>query len=127
MNRPDPRKRAQRELEHARPVDADERWIVGEPAFEIAQPGSAIFRIAGEPRGAPEDEPVLMAVQLPDDFVIAATWIEVSHVGPEPAGRAALAHGVGRAPPGSPPIDTATAGARGGAVAPQEANPPPRP
>src|SRR2546430_13401546 len=90
MTRPDPRKRAQRELEHARPVDADERWIVGEPAFEIAQPGSAIFRIAGEPRGAPEDEPVLMAVQLPDDFVIAATWIEVSHVGPEPAGRAGI-------------------------------------
>ena len=53
---------------------------------------AAVSRIAGEPPGAAERQPVLVPVQLPDHLVVARRRIEVRHVGPEAARRAAARH-----------------------------------
>ena len=46
----------------------------------------AVFRLPGQPVRPAEREPVLVPIQLPDDFVIAAGGVQVSHPGVETAG-----------------------------------------
>ena len=74
---PDPRKRSEAELEHARPVDPDEWRVFGEPAREFLSEGVLVTTIVGQPCGAAERKPMLVAVQLPDDLVITELRIEV--------------------------------------------------
>src|SRR5207248_792441 len=74
---PEPRQRAKAELEHACPVDADERRVGVEPARELFDHRRAIAAIAGQPPRATELFPVLVAIQLPDDLVVAAARIEM--------------------------------------------------
>jgi hypothetical protein len=91
LDRPEPGDGAEGQLQHARPVDADQ-WRIGlQPAFQLPNAGFAIANVTGQPPGAPKTQPVLMAVQLPDHFVIAARGIEVGHVCPERARRPAAA------------------------------------
>ena len=85
VDRPQPRERPEPELEHARPVDADERRVRVEPARELREQRGRDSGVAGQPEGAAEREPVLMPIQLPDDLVIAARRIEVRHRRPERA------------------------------------------
>ena len=54
----------------------------------------AISEVARQPERAAEREPVLMAIQLPDDLVVAARRIEIRHARPEPLRGAALVHRV---------------------------------
>src|SRR5258708_25904505 len=49
IDRPHPRDRSKRELEHARPVDADERRVGVEPAGKLGEAAVTISRIAGQP------------------------------------------------------------------------------
>ena len=68
---PRPGDASERELEHARPVDADERRVRLQPVGGLAYGVFAIAVVAGEPLGAPEHEQMLMSIQLPDDLVVA--------------------------------------------------------
>src|SRR5439155_14722095 len=67
----------------------------------------AVGRGIRQPPGATERDPVLMPVQLPDDFVIATGRVEEGHVGPESARRTAAMHGV------EVPVDSRLANAEG--------------
>jgi hypothetical protein len=60
----------------------------------------------GEPRGATEGQPVLVPVELPDDFVIPQPWVEIRDTRPEPQWRASSVHGI------TVPIDRGRAAAK---------------
>ena len=87
---PQPRDRSQRELQHTRPVDADQRRVVGEPAGQLLLKPIAVTGVVGQPACAPQREPMLMTIQLPDDLVVAAGCIQVIDRRPEASRRPAL-------------------------------------
>ena len=92
LDRPRPGDRSKREFERAGPVHADQRRVRRHPAGRLRDEAGAIPLIAGEPPRAPERQPVLVPVQLPDHLVVARRRIEIRHVGPEAARRAAARH-----------------------------------
>src|SRR5687767_4494316 len=94
MQRPDPRDGAERQLEHARPVDACEWRIRREPAFEFPGNGCRVTIVAGQPRGSTELQPMLMTIQLPDDLMVAEPRVEIGHARPELEGRTTPEHRV---------------------------------
>ena len=94
MQCPDPRDAAKPELEHACPVHPCQGWICIEPAPKLAGNGQCVTRLVSEPRRAAEREPVLVAIQLPDDFVVAVSSVEIRHAGPEPARHRAPVYGI---------------------------------
>src|SRR5205823_13548058 len=94
LDRPHPRDRAKGELQHAGPVDACERRVRGNPALQLANEDIPIAYVSREPAGAPERNPVLVAIDFPDHLVVTARGIEIGHRGPEPPGTAPAMHGV---------------------------------
>src|SRR4051812_20766178 len=94
LQRPNPGQRSKRELEHARPVDPDQRWICLHPARQFGNEPIAVFRLAGQPPGAAEHHPVLMPIQSPDDLVVAADMVKKRNGGPESLWRAAIVNRV---------------------------------
>jgi hypothetical protein len=94
LEAPRPRDAAERELQHAGPVDAVQRRIGGEPALQLAHEHGAIRGVAGQPPGTSERDPMLMSVELPDDLVIAARRVEIGHRRPEGLRRAPPVHHV---------------------------------
>ena len=88
--RPEPRQRSQRDFEHARPVDAGKRRVRAKPRSELRKKTLAVSALAGQPESPAQHQPVLMAIQFPDDLVIAARRIEVRHARPERVRRAAV-------------------------------------
>ena len=94
IDRPEPGQRPNAELEHARPVDPDERRIRVKPACELLEARGAIPAIARQPERPAELRPVLMPIQFPDDLVIAARGIEKRDGRPESPRRAAVVDGI---------------------------------
>src|SRR4029079_1349886 len=70
MQAPDPGERPKPEFEHARPVDADQRRIVSQPAREFLSKAIGIPAVGGQPGGTSQHQPVLMAIEFPNDLVI---------------------------------------------------------
>ena len=91
------------QFEHARPVDACRRWVGRQPALQLFDETLSVFRLPGQPVGPAEREPVLVPIQLPDDFVIATGGIQVSHPGVETGGWTTIVNRVVR------PVGCATA------------------
>ena len=92
MQRPNPGNASKCELEHASPVDARERRIGAHPIRQFVDAGRGIMRFARQPRCTPKCEPMLVAIEFPDDLVIAAAWIEVGHLRPEHCWRTAVVY-----------------------------------
>src|SRR5688572_24070411 len=67
------------------PVDAGKRLVVPQPAFELAADSVGVAGITRQPERASKLQPVLMAVQLPNDLVVADLGTEERHVGVEDA------------------------------------------
>ena len=80
VQRPGPGECTEGDLEHARPVDANEWRIRGKPAFELIDDRPRVARLACQPRRPAKLHPVLMAIQLPDDLVVANLRIQKRHV-----------------------------------------------
>ena len=110
MQRPDPGDRAEPELQHAAPVDPTQRRIGLQPALQLGGDNVYVAAVSCQPRRPAERKPVLMAIELPDDLVIANLGIEVGHSGPEGSRGSAPVHGV------EVPVGRATAGEREVAV-----------
>src|SRR5688572_20950854 len=94
MQRPGPGDRTESDLQHARPVDAGQRRVRGQPALEVRRDRARVARVASQPRGAPEGEPVLVTVDLPDDLVVADCGIQIGDVSVENGRRPAVVHGI---------------------------------
>ena len=94
VDRPEPGNRSECHFEHAGPVDADQRRVGISPAGEFREEPRAIPRVARQPVGPSERDPVLMTVQLPDDLVIAARRLEVRDGRPERLRRTAAVDAV---------------------------------
>ena len=90
MKGPEPRQRAKRDFQHARPVDAVERRIGVEASSRALREHDRGIAFAGQPERAAQHEPVLMAIELPDDLVIAARGIEIGDGRPEGARSASV-------------------------------------
>lgn len=83
VERPYPGDRTKRELQHACPINAQERRIAVEPALQLSTECRCVSRIAGQPSRASEHQPVLMTIQFPYDLVIADPRVETGNAGPE--------------------------------------------
>ena len=94
VKRPQPRQGSQRELEHARPVHAEQGRIAFEPARELVETMVSVLRLTSQPVRAAQHQPVLVPIQLPDDLVVAAGGIQVWHAGPEDVRRAPIVNRV---------------------------------
>src|SRR5262245_14799311 len=71
MPDPHPRECAERDLQCTRPVDPAQRRIRRHPAIELAEEFVQIIALAREEKGLREQRQMLMAIELPHDFVIA--------------------------------------------------------
>src|SRR5688500_16419376 len=94
MQRPRPGERAKPDLEHARPVDAEEWWVRQQPALEILDNRAREARVARQPRGSSGQRPVLMAVVFPGSLVSADRIVQIRAIRVEDA----------RGPPAMPRI-----------------------
>jgi hypothetical protein len=83
LDGPGPGHRPEGRFQHAGPVDAAFGRVRLDPAFELGDEDVAIAAVAGQPERASERAPVLMPVQLPDDLVVAAGWIQIGNRRPE--------------------------------------------
>ena len=86
------RERAEGELQRAGPVDANQRRIRVTPAAHMLDDASGVAVVLCQPIRAAECQKVLVAIQFPDHFVIAAGGIQKRDVGPESARCRALVH-----------------------------------
>ena len=68
----------------------DERRVRVEPARRARRRTDRDTSLAGQPERAAERQPVLVAVQLPDDLVVAARRVEIRHRRPEAPRRATV-------------------------------------
>src|SRR6266568_8980822 len=68
---PHPRKGAKGDLESARPVDPALKRVLLEPAFELALDLVEEILALGQQVGLSQQDQVLMAVELPNCFVVA--------------------------------------------------------
>ena len=57
IQRPQPRQNPQRQLQHAGPVDPDERRIGGQPTGKLLLEPITVTRVARQPAGTPQHEP----------------------------------------------------------------------
>ena len=57
--------------------------VCGDPTAELLDEGCPVLPIAGEPERPAQRQPMLMTIELPDDFVIGPVWIEIVDVRPE--------------------------------------------
>jgi len=71
MIHPDPRKRAERDLQRTRPIGSPMEWILLHPTIQLRAYFFEISRFAGQQVSLRQHHQVLMPVQLPDDFVVA--------------------------------------------------------
>src|SRR5437660_6946599 len=72
LQSPYPRQRPEPQLQHTGPVDSGQWRVPMHPAPELVEAQTSISRVACQPERSPEWQPVLMAIQFPDDLVIAA-------------------------------------------------------
>ena len=63
-----------------------------EPPLELIDEAVPVPRLAGQPVGAAQGEPMLVPVQLPDDLVIADRRVQERHLRPVPHRRPAIVH-----------------------------------
>jgi hypothetical protein len=82
--RPHPRHHPERELEAARPVDAEPAWVRAQPSIEVRHELFSVASIAGESVSLSETHGPLVAVQLPHDLAVpdrpAVEWVEPAPV-----------------------------------------------
>jgi hypothetical protein len=62
--------------------------------LELEHEAIAVPGVVRQPVGAGQRDPVLVAIELPDDLVIAMGWIEVGDGRPEGIRHAATVHGI---------------------------------
>src|SRR6185312_6137301 len=68
---PNPREGAESHLKRAGPVDSASIWVGDPPTVQLRLDLPEKFRASGQPPRLRQQYEVLMAVQLPDHFVIA--------------------------------------------------------
>ncbi len=71
MKRPDPRYRAQGDLEAAHPIDTVARRVLRHPTLKMACEGRGVTLLAGQKIRDAEREEMLVAVDLPNDLLVA--------------------------------------------------------
>src|ERR1043165_690332 len=105
MNCPEPRDRAEGDFETTGPVDAELRRVGVHPRFEMGDADARVTFVAGQPVSLDQGLEVLMAIQLPDDLLVAGDLdVEIVELGPVQQRAAVAADGVDL------PVDAIAAG-----------------
>jgi len=69
---PEPGERTERDFESAGPIDAALKGVLGEPALELGDELGEEPGVAGKEMSLRQEDQVLVAIELPDAFVIAS-------------------------------------------------------